>query len=78
MLGKKQEEGLNDQFAIISIIATAIRDSGINNPADAGTVGDGTFEGNEETIPFAKAVVAALEGAGYEIVPKEKDSAPRP
>jgi len=64
---------LTDQFAIISIIATAIRDSRIDNPdTDTGTVRDRIFEGNEETIPIAKAVTAALSEAGYEIVPKVK------
>jgi hypothetical protein len=71
--GKQEEEEVTDQFAIISIIAAAIRDSRIDNPhTDAGTVRDKIFGGIEEAIPIAKAVTAALDEAGYDIVPKVK------
>jgi hypothetical protein len=69
--GRKREAILADEFQIISIIATAIRDSRINfSDAGNGTVRDRIFQGNEDTIPFAKAILAALDEAGLEIVPK--------
>ena len=64
---------MTDQFALVSVIATAIRDSRANFPdAGDGKTHDRIFQGNEDTIPFAKAVIAALDAAGYQIVPKEQ------
>ena len=55
--------------AIISIMATAIRDMRINHPDTGdGTTRDNLYEGNENSVPLAKAVIFALHEAGYEIV----------
>ena len=71
MLSGKREANLADQFQLISIIAAAIRESRISHPdAGAGTTHDNLYQGNEDTIPVAKAVLFALDEAGLEIVPK--------
>jgi hypothetical protein len=65
---------LADQLAIVSAIAAAIHNARVNFPAaDHGKMQDRIFEGNEDAIMFAKAVIAGLDGAGYKIVPKEKN-----
>jgi len=59
------------QSQLISIIATAIREMTIDYPAiEPGVV--------RESVPFAKAVLSALDQAGLEIVPKNKGDTPRP
>jgi hypothetical protein len=64
---------MTDQNQLIAIIATAIRDMRPNNPSTgSGTTRDRIFEGNEQSIPFANAILTALDQAGFEIVLKEK------
>ncbi|MES0002390.1 hypothetical protein NKJ90_26985 [Mesorhizobium sp. M0051] len=56
---------------IVGIIATAIRDMRAEYPGTGeGTTRDQIFEGNENSIPLAKAAILALDKAGYKIVAK--------
>jgi len=55
---------LPNQNAIILTITAAIRSSRIDYP-DAG---DG--KENDDALLFAKSIVAALDKAGFEIIPK--------
>jgi hypothetical protein len=61
---------LIDQSQLISIIATAIRDMRIDYPAIEPGV-------SRESVPFASAVLDALDKAGLKIVPKDDNSAQR-
>lgn len=66
------EAALSENDAIISAIATSLRDFRADNPS----IGDGSFrdkiyEPDEHTIPWAKGIVKALEEAGFEIVKKD-------
>lgn len=63
---------MTDRFAILSVIATALRDSLVAGLKGGKGFSESLLEGNEQTIPIAKAVVAALDSAGLEIVPKAK------
>jgi hypothetical protein len=55
---------LIDQAKLIAIIAAAIRNTDSDYPAIEPGVA-------RETVPWAKAVLDALDGAGLEIVPKK-------
>jgi hypothetical protein len=59
---------LVDQSRLIAIIATAIRDVRVDYPAIEPGIA-------HESVPFAKAVLDALDKAGLNIVPKEPPKA---
>jgi hypothetical protein len=69
-MGRKGVATLVEQSQLLSIIATAIRNMTIDYPAIEPGVA-------RESVPFAKAVLKALDKAGLEIVPK-KNAAPKP
>jgi hypothetical protein len=65
------EEQLPNQNAIILTITAAIRSSRIDYPdAGDGKTHDRIFQENDDALLFAKAIVAALDKAGFEIIPK--------
>jgi hypothetical protein len=67
----RREEKLPNQNAIILTITAAIRSSRIDYPdAGDGKTHDRIFQGNDDALLFAKAIVAALDKAGFEIIPK--------
>jgi hypothetical protein len=56
----------------ITIVAVAIRDIAESYPASGfGTMRDQIYEPNDQSVPFAQAILAALDIAGYKIVPKD-------
>jgi hypothetical protein len=60
----QEREHLVDQSQLIAIIATAIRDVRVDYPAIEPGIA-------HESVPFAKAVLDALDKAGLKIVPKD-------
>lgn len=58
---------MTDQYQIMSVISAALRDvageSGTTEPVLQ-------VDNHEQAIPVAKAVLVALDKAGFEIVPK--------
>jgi hypothetical protein len=71
--GQIRNGDMVDQNQFIGLIATAIRDMRANyRDIGPGTTRDRIFEGNEESVPFAKAILVALDQARFEIVPKGK------
>ena len=58
-----------DQTQLIAIIAKAIRDVRVDCPAIEPGVA-------HESVPFAQAVLDALDKANLEIVPKSENNAP--
>ena len=62
---------MDDKDKLVSIIATTLRDYRIDNRNTGdGTTRDQIYEPNEHTVPWAEAILAALEKRGYAIVPK--------
>ncbi|WP_336801993.1 hypothetical protein [Kaistia sp. MMO-174] len=56
---------------VIEIIETAVKSRRINHPVtDAGTIQDRIFNPNEASEDVGKAILIALNQAGYEIVKK--------
>lgn len=65
------------QNAIILTITAAIQNSRIDHP-DAGDrkTHDRSIQGNDDAVLLAKAIVAVLDKAGFEIIPKGHNIAP--
>jgi hypothetical protein len=65
-----------EQDVILGIMATALRDARANSPQvdpvnDPGLTRPRIVEPYEHGIPFAKAILIALDRAGFEIVRKK-------
>ena len=58
-----------DRHQLVTIIATALRETLINRDSK-GTMSR-IFESNDESTPFAKAALDAIDEAGFEIVAKK-------
>jgi len=53
----------------LTVVAMAIRSTRAIYPA-SGSTRDQIYEPNDQSLPFAQAFLAALDLAGYKIVPK--------
>jgi hypothetical protein len=62
---------MTDHFQLTSIIATAIRECRLETPGPRGTPQQQNAENTEAANCIAKAVLAAIADAGYQISPKQ-------
>jgi hypothetical protein len=65
---------MTDQFQLTTIIATAIRECGLETPGRQGSAQQPDPGGMEEAHCIAKAVLTAIAEAGFEISPKQAAS----
>jgi hypothetical protein len=60
----------------ITIVAMAIRRTRAVYPTSGfGSMRDQIYEPSDQSFPFAQAILAALDAAGYKIVPKDSADA---
>jgi len=60
----------------VTVVAMAIRSTRAIYPASGfGSMRDQIYEPNDQSLPFAQAILAALDVAGYKIVPKDSADA---
>jgi hypothetical protein len=62
---------MTDQFQLTAIIAAAIKDCRLEMPGGQGSVPQQDHASVEEAHCIAKAVLAAIAEAGFEISPKQ-------
>jgi hypothetical protein len=65
---------MTDQFQLTTIIATAIRECGLETSGRQGSQQQQDPGDMEEAHCIAKAVLAAITEAGFEILPKQAAS----
>ncbi|MEA2895303.1 MAG: hypothetical protein QOJ84_918 [Bradyrhizobium sp.] len=65
---------MTDHFQLTTIIATAIRECGLEAPHEPGAPSEQHPGNTEEANCIAKAVLAAIMDAGYEISPKQAEA----
>jgi hypothetical protein len=65
---------MTDQFQLTTIIATAIKECQLDAPGQQGSAQQQDRGSMEEAHCIAKAVLAAIAEAGFEISPKQAAS----